>query len=145
MTVLLVALTACKKEESYERFEGNYDVKSSGNINYFIDDTTFTNEPGSVVIKKGDESDEIFMYVETDFVTSIAPLGVYATATLDGNEYDMEGRNLSINIDLGGQVLSLAFNVDATGVLSDDGKTLTSEVVFSGGITGTLTSVGTKK
>lgn len=142
--ILIIGLSSCKKN-NYKNFEGTYDVKSSGSINYFIGDTTFVDEPGSVVIKKGENSDELFMYVETNFVTSIAPLGVSATAKIDGDTYDMESRNLSINIDLGGTPLSLTFNVDASGTLSDDDKTLRSEIIFTGGISGVMTSVGTKK
>jgi hypothetical protein len=137
ITVLSIGLTACKKEEviipAYEKFEGTYDVK------------TFLEEQGTVIIKRGDSDDEIFIYVETNFITSIAPLGVYATATVDGNNYDMDSRSLAITIDLGGLSLPLNFNVDATGELSDDGDILTSEIIFTGGITGTMTSVGTKK
>lgn len=149
ITVLSIGLTACKKEEviipAYEKFEGTYEVKSNGSISYIIGDSTFLDEQGTVIIKRGDSDDEIFIYVETNFVTSIAPLGVYATATVDGNNYDMDSRSLAITIDLGGLSLPLNFNVDATGELSDDGDILTSEIVFTGGITGTMTSVGTKK
>ncbi len=142
-TVLILVLTACKK--NYKNFEGDYDLKSSGSINFFIGDTTFTNEPGIAIIKKGDSEDELFIYVETKYITDVAPLGVYAKATIEDNTYKMEARNMAITINLGGTPLSLTFNVDASGTLSDDEKTLTSEVVFSGGITGTMTSVGTKK
>lgn len=148
MTVLMLTLSACKKEESaaaYEKFEGKYDIVSNGSVNILVDDIDFVDELGTVIIKRGDNDDEIFMYVETDFVTDLGPLGVYATAEIEGNEYDMEGRNLTINIDLGGSPLSVSFNVDATGVLSDDGKTLTSEVVFSGSVNGTVNCVGTKE
>lgn len=149
VAVFSIVLTSCEKiggvTPAYEKFEGTYDVKSSGSINFFIGDTVFVNEPGLVVIKKGDNDDELFMYVETNYVTSLAPLGVFAEARVSGNEYEMKSRALSINIDLDGQTLSLAFNVNATGVLSEDGTILTSEVVFTGGITGTMISVGVKK
>lgn len=142
---LAITLVACQKN-SYKNFEGTYDIKSNGSINYFVGDTTFTNEPGLVVIKQGDEKDELFMYVETNFVTSIAPLGVSVTAKIDGDTYTIEQENLSITLDLGlGSPLSLPFSVTATGVLSEDKETLTSEIIFSGGITGTMNSVGTKK
>lgn len=143
--LITISLSACKKK-AYENFEGTYTINSTGSINYTIGDTTFTSEPGSVVIKQGEEDDEIFMYVETNFVTSIAPLGVSATAKVDGDSYTMNEENLAINLDLDlGIPLSLPFKVNATGTLSDDKQTLTSEIVFSGGITGTMTSVGTKK
>lgn len=141
---LSIILFSCKKD-AYEAFEGDYTIKSNGTINYFIGDTTFVDEPGTVIIKKGDSEDEIFVYVETNFVTSIAPLGVYFKAKVEGDTYEMEARNLAINIDLGGTPLSLPFTVNASGKLSEDNKILTSEVVFTGGMTGTLTSVGTKK
>lgn len=141
---IVIGLTACQKN-SYKKFEGTYDIKSSGSLNYFVGDTTLKEETGMVVIKQGDEKDEIFMYVETNFVTSIAPLGVSATAKIDGDTYTMDERNLKITLDLGGFPLSLPFSVSATGTLSDDKKTLTSTVTFSGGINGTMTSVGTKK
>ena len=142
--VLATGLVACQKN-SYKNFEGTYDVKSSGSVNYFVGDSTFADEPGLVVIKQGEEKDELFLYVETNFVTSIAPLGVSATAKIDGNSYKMEQRNLNISLDLGGTPVSLPFSVTASGVLSDDKNTLTSEIIFSGGITGVMTSVGTKK
>lgn len=148
MTVVMVTLSACKKEEAapaYEKFEGKYDIVSNGSVNILVDDIDFVDEIGSVIIKRGDSDDEVFMYVETQFVTDLAPLGVYATAKIEDNEYDMEGRNLTINIDLGGSPMAVSFNVDATGVLSEDGKTLTSEVVFSGSINGTVNCVGTKE
>lgn len=143
--IIAIAFASCQKN-SYKNFEGTYDIKSSGAINYTIDDTTFQDEPGLVVIKQGEEKDELFLYVETNFVTSIAPLGVATTAKIDGDTYTMDTENLAITLDLGlGIPLSLPFTVSATGVLSDDKKTLTSEIVFTGGITGTMTSVGTKK
>ena len=145
-SILILVLTACKKDDpSYLKFTGEYDLKSSGSINFFIGDTVFTNEPGLAIIKKGDSDDEIFIYIETNYVTSIAPLGTYAKAKVEGNKYTMEAKNLSINIDLGGTPLTLPFNVDASGTLTGDDKILTSEVVFTGGIKGTMTSIGTKK
>lgn len=143
-TLVLFFLSSCGKD-NFNKFEGTYDLKSNGNINYFLDDTTFTDEPGLVVIKKGEKSDELFMYIETNFVTSIAPLGVYANASVDGKAYKLDPRSLDITLDLGGTPLSLPFVVNATGLLSKDNKTLTSEIVFTGGITGTISTVGTKK
>jgi len=147
LLLLSASLYSCKKNvEAYEKFDGTYDIKSTGNVNYFIGDTAFTEEPGLVVIKKGDNGDEIFMYVETNFVTSIAPLGVSVKAKVDGNEYTLAKQDLDITLDLGlGIPLSLPFSVTAKGTLSEDEKTLTSEITFSGGITGTMTSVGTKR
>lgn len=145
MLTIAITLVACQKN-SYKNFEGSYDIKSDGSVNYFIGDTTFTEEPGLVVIKQGDDKDELFMYVETNFVTSIAPLGVSVNAKIDGDTYTVAKQNLDITLDLGlGFPLSLPFSVTASGVLSKDKKTLTSKIIFSGGITGTMTSVGTKK
>lgn len=142
------ALLSCKKE-AYERFDGTYDVKSTGSINYFIGDTTFVDEPGMAVIKKGDNSDEVFIYVETNFVTSIAPLGVSAKAKVEGNKYTLIQQDLSITLDLdlglGFPLPPLAFKVNGSGTLSDDGEILTSTIIFSGGITGTMTCVGTRR
>lgn len=144
IAILSIVLVSCKKD-AYEQFEGTYDIKSTGTVSLLTQGIDFEDEPGLVIIKKGDNEDEIFMYVETNLVTSIAPLGVWASAKVDGNKYDLESRNISITIDLDGQPLPLQFNVDATGELSDDGKTLTSIVKFSGILEGTIKCVGTKK
>lgn len=146
LVLITTVLFSCKKEEAYEKFDGTYDIKSSGSMNYTIADSTFVDEPGTVVIKRGDNGDEIFMYVETNFVTSIAPLGVSLKAKIDGNKYILEKKNLAITLDLGlGVPLSLPFGVSAFGTLSDDGKVLTSTISFTGGISGTMESVGTKR
>jgi len=140
-TILLIVLSACKKN-SYKNYEGTYDIKSNGTLNILYTDTTIVDEPGFVIIRKGENSDEIFMYIETQFVTGTAPLGVYATAKVEGNTYKMEARNVAINLIDG---FPLTINIDATGTLSDDNKTLTSEIVFSGIVSGTMTSVGIKR
>lgn len=142
--IFMLFIASCGKN-SYNKFEGEYDVKSSGDISYTIGDTTLKDEPGLVFIKKGEKSNELFMYVETNFVTSIAPLGVYANATIDGKNFELDPRSLDITIDFGGTPLSLPFVVSGTGTLSKDNKTLTSDIVFSGGISGTISNIGTKK
>jgi len=138
--LIVITLLACEK---YKDFEGTYDLKSNGNIKVSVlnMDTTFVNEPGLTIIKKGGENDELFIYVETGFITSVAPLGVYATAKVDGNKYEMDAKSLTINF-LG---LPFNFTVDGSGTLSDKNEVLTSEIVFSGGIVGTMTSVGSKR
>jgi hypothetical protein len=141
VTIVFLTLSACKKN-TYKNFEGTYDIQSNGTVGLFTLDTTFVNEPGMVIIRKGEEKDEIFMYIETQLVTGIAPLGVYATAKIEGNTYEMEARNVSINLIDG---FPLSINIDAKGTLSEDNKTLTSEVSFSGAVNGTMTSIGIKR
>lgn len=146
LSLLITTLFACKKEAPNEAFLGTYKIGSNGAIKVSamgraVMDTTFNNEQGKVIISRGVEDDEIMLYVETNFVSGIAPLGVYAKAKIDGKNYTMEERSESItafNFNL------VSFTVNATGTLSDDGKTLTSEVIFTGGITGNMKCVGKK-
>lgn len=150
LSLLITTLFACKKEAPNEAFQGTYKITSNGDIKATalgrsVIDTTLVNEPGKVIISRGVEDDEIMMYVETNFVSGVAPLGVYAKAKVDGKNYTMEERSESITATLGGLSVDLmSFTVNATGTLSDDGKTLTSEVIFTGGITGNMKCVGKK-
>lgn len=149
LSLLITTLFACKKEAPNEAFQGTYKITSNGDakITAMGMDTTiaFNNEQGKVIISRGVEDDEIMLYVETNFVSGVAPLGVYAKAKVDGKNYTMEERSESITATLGGLSVDLmSFTVNATGTLSDDGKTLTSEVVFTGGITGNMKCVGKK-
>lgn len=127
------------------KFLGTYDVICNGTLNINGNNENFVDEPAIAKIYQGEKLDEIIIYTELLSISSQIPMVVDAVAEVDGAEYDLDATPEAINVSLGGININLNFVVDGTGVLTELDSILTSEIIFSGDLTGTIDCVGTKR
>ena len=124
------------------KFLGTYDIICNGTLDIDGTDKDFVNEPGVAKIYQGEKTDEIIIYTTLNMITDEIPMTVDATAEVDGNEYNLDATAKTIDVNIGINV-NLNFLVDGSGILSGD--TLTSEIIFTGDLNGTIDCVGIKQ
>ena len=127
------------------RFLGTYDVICNGTLDIDGNNKDFVDEPAIVKIYQGEKLDEIIIYTELLSISDQIPMLVDAIAEVEGAEYDLDATPESINVSLGGIDINLDFVVDGSGILTENDTILTSEIIFSGDLSGTIDCIGTKR
>ncbi len=127
------------------KFLGTYNVICNGTLDVDGNNVDFNDEPAIAKIYQGEKLDEIIIYTELEKITNDIPMVVDATAEVDGNNYDLDATPENIDVNVVGVNISLTFLVDGTGELSNGDSTLTSEIIFTGDLSGTINCVGTKQ